>query len=108
MVTPPVGDTLLSGITRRASSRCSETKPPVVERALSIDELVSTHRDGTLTEVFGTGTAAVVAPVGEIVFDGGALSLATTPDGVANRLGAVIRAIQRGERADGHGWLERV
>ena len=109
VVTPPLGDTLLAGITRDSVlTLLREQGVPIEERPLSLDEVLSAHRRGTLREVFGTGTAAVVAPVGEIAFEGGSISIAPAPGGVSERLGELVRAIQRGDHPDRHRWLDPV
>ncbi len=108
LCTPPLSGTILAGVTRDSvMTLARERGVPVEERPLSLDELVAAHRTGTLREVFGTGTAAVVSPIGELAWEEGSLRL---PGG--SGLGAALReelvAIQRGERADRHGWLEPV
>jgi branched-chain amino acid aminotransferase len=109
LVTPPLGDSLLAGVTRDSVlALLRDEGTNFEERPLALDELVLADRAGSLREVFGTGTAAVVAPVGELAFDGGAIALAPSPRGVAERLGRAVREIQRGERADVHGWTEAV
>ena len=106
VVTPPLADTLLAGVTRDSVlALLRDEKARVEERPLSVDELLSAHRNGKLAEVFGTGTAAVVAPVGELAMDEGSITLPASPDGVAERLGRALREIQRGERKDPHGWM---
>jgi branched-chain amino acid aminotransferase len=65
------------------------------------------HRAGKLQEVFGTGTAAVASPFGELAWEEDSIR---PPQGPG--LGAALReelvAIQRGEKADPHGWIEEV
>ncbi|HLI93823.1 MAG TPA: branched-chain amino acid aminotransferase [Puia sp.] len=70
LVTPPLGDTLLDGVTRDsllALARDGGLK--VEERAISVDELRNGLEKGIVTEAFGAGTAAVVAPIREIGID---------------------------------------
>jgi branched-chain amino acid aminotransferase len=64
----------------------------------------------TLEEVFGTGTASLVAPIGELGWGGGeALQLpAPGPGALGEKLRAALGAVQRGEAPDRHGWLEAV
>ncbi len=108
LATPPLSGTILAGVTRDSvMTLARERGATVEERPLSLDELVAAHRAGTLRELFGTGTAAVVSPIGELAWEEGSIRL---PEG--NGLGAALReelvAIQRGERPDRHGWLEPV
>ncbi len=108
LVTPPLSGTILAGVTRDSiMTLARERGVTVEERPLALEELVATHRSGKLGEVFGTGTAAVVSPIGELAWEEDAIRL---PEG--RGLGAVLKeeltAIQRGEKADRHGWIEEV
>ncbi|MGZ4034467.1 MAG: branched-chain amino acid aminotransferase, partial [Bacteroidia bacterium] len=59
LITPPVGDTILAGITRDSVlTLARDWKMKVQERKISIDEVLDAHKRGTLEEAFGTGTAA--------------------------------------------------
>jgi branched-chain amino acid aminotransferase len=110
LVTPPLGGTILAGVTRDSVIRlCQARGLRVEERPISLDEVAAAHRAGTLREVFGTGTAAVVSAVGELAWEGETLALpATGPDGLAERLRQELTAIQRGEARDAWGWMEEV
>jgi branched-chain amino acid aminotransferase len=81
----------------------------VNERPLGMEELLRTHKNGSLKELFGCGTAAVITPVGtlgwkgeDIVVNGG------QPGEVAQRLFEAITAIQYGRAPDTHGWMTEV
>src|SRR5690606_34754843 len=75
VVTPPLsGGTLLPGITRKSVLELLRARGITVqERRISIDELREAHGKGTLKEVFGTGTAAIISPVGTLGFSDGNL-----------------------------------
>jgi branched-chain amino acid aminotransferase len=108
LVTPPLSGTILAGVTRDSViALARERGVAVEERPLALEEVVAAHRAGSLREVFGTGTAAVVSPIGELAWEDDVIRL---PEG--RGLGAVLRdeltAIQRGERPDRHGWMEDV
>src|SRR5579875_2367032 len=106
VVTPPLEGSILAGVTRDsilALLRGWGLK--VSERQVSIDEVLAAARGGTLAEMWGTGTAAVVSPVGElgykderIVINGGK----TGP--LTQKLYDTIVAIQYGDTNDAHGW----
>ena len=67
VVTPMLNGSILPGVTRNSCIElCKEWGLPVEERKVSVDELFAAAEDGTLEEVWGTGTAAVVAPVKEL------------------------------------------
>jgi branched-chain amino acid aminotransferase len=109
VVTPPLSDTLLAGVTRdTVLTLLRDDGAPVQERPLALEELEAAHRAGTLAEVFGTGTAAVVAAVGELAWEGGGLQLPAPAGGTGERLRTRILAMQYGDAPDPHGWMERV
>jgi branched-chain amino acid aminotransferase len=69
VITPPVGGTVLAGVTRdSALTLMRKWGLKVSERPLTIDEVVAAHKSGALKEVWGTGTAAVISPVGELAY----------------------------------------
>ena len=111
LVTPPLSDSILAGVTRDcviALARDAGVK--VVERSLTVTELQNAYAKGSLKEVFGSGTAAVISPVGELAL-GGKEKLTINKGEVgplAGRLYEEISGIQRGTRPDKYGWLTRV
>src|SRR5438477_1489310 len=106
IITPPLAGTILAGVTRDSVLALTrEWGLRVSERAISIDEVVGAAHKGTLEEVWGTGTAAVVSPVGElsyrgerIVVNGGGIGPLT------QKLYDTIVEIQYGTVRDTHGW----
>src|SRR5687767_12923481 len=71
VITPPLAGTILAGVTRDSVlALAREWGMRVSERQLSIDEVVAAAKKGTLQEVWGTGTAAVISPVGELAYQG--------------------------------------
>jgi len=108
-VTPPLEGTILPGITRdSAIVLLADLGIPCEERRISVEELVLSSRDGTLTEAFGLGTAASVAPIHRLGLDGVDVRLEEFEGSVADRLKTALLAIQRGEVEDRHGWLRRL
>jgi branched-chain amino acid aminotransferase len=107
IVTPPLDGTILAGITRDSSLRLlREWGLPASERRLSIDEIRRAHARGELKEVFGTGTAAVVSPVGELGFPDGSLMVGDgSPGEVGERLYEALTGIHYGTRPDRYGWM---
>ncbi len=110
LVTPPLSDSILAGVTRDSVLvLAKDLGLAVEERPISIKELRAAHQAGGLTEVFGTGTAAVISPVGELAFAGEKLVVNDgQPGPVANELYETITAIQRGAKPDRHGWLKPI
>lgn len=110
VVTPMLAGSILPGITRRSAIEYLRAKGYAVEeRLVSIDELVEGARDGTLTEIFGTGTAAVISPVGMFGYQG---THYTVGDGRIGRIAAMLfdnlTGIQSGRLPDEFGWVYRV
>ena len=67
VVTPMLNGSILPGITRDSVLRiCRDWGLPTEERRISVEELLQAQKEGKLEEVFGTGTAAVISPVGKL------------------------------------------
>lgn len=104
--TAPCVGTVLPGVTRMS---CIELLKhwniPVSEERLPIDKIMEASKKGTLEEVFGTGTAAVISPVGELRFED---DVAYINDGkigeVTQRLYDALTGIQWGKISDEHNW----
>ncbi len=110
VITPPLTGSILPGVTR--DSVLTLTKGwglKVVERLISIDEVLEANRQGTLLEIFGTGTAAVISPVGSLHYKGQDCLIHGGKTGnIAQRLFDEIQAIQYGEKDDPYGWVVKV
>jgi branched-chain amino acid aminotransferase len=104
LVTPPLSDSILAGITRDSLLTLARAKGmKTVERPISRGELES----GKVKEVFGSGTAAVVSPVGELSFETKRVVINDgVPGPVAKMLYDELTAIQRGTKPDAHGWMK--
>jgi branched-chain amino acid aminotransferase len=110
LVTPPLSDSILGGITRDSVLvLAKDLGLKAEERPLSLSELKAAHQSGALTEVFGTGTAAVISPVGELAFKTGKLVLnGGQPGPVSLRLFEEISGLQQGLKPDRYGWMHQV
>ena len=110
VITPPLTGTILPGVTRDAAlCLLREWGLRVGERQISIDEVSEAARSGLLREVWGTGTAAVVSPVGELAYKGEHIVVNDGRIGaVTQRLYDTITAIQYARIPDTHGWLVAV
>lgn len=106
LVTPPPSDSILDGINRASLLALAGVLGiPVEERAVSIDELKDTALSGNLTEAFGAGTAAIVAPIKTIGIDGIDFTLpAVTEKSIQQQLKNKLTAIRNGREADIFGW----
>jgi len=107
VVTPPLSGTILPGITRDATlTLMREWGLRVSERPISIDEVVDAAENGRLREVWGTGTAAVVSPVGELAYRDARVTVNEGRIGeVTQRLYDAVTAIQYARVPDTHGWM---
>lgn len=107
IVTPPLDGSILAGITRDSVlALLRDEGLPVEERPLSVEELEGAERDSRLMELFGSGTAAVVAPIAELAVGTRTLRPREgAPGPVARRLQEQMTAIQYGNAPDRHGWL---
>lgn len=107
LVTPPLRGSILAGITRDSVIRLAKHWAiPVEERPITIDEVMAAHDKGTLQEIFGSGTAAVVSPVNELAWNDRVITIKDGRVGpVAQRLYDEIIAIQYGEAEDPFNWV---
>jgi branched-chain amino acid aminotransferase len=107
VITPPLGSgTILPGVTRdSALTLMREWGLRVSERQVSIDEVARAARSGALKEVWGTGTAAVISPVGELAYKGERVVVHGGKIGeLTQKLYDAIVGIQYGTAPDTHGW----
>jgi branched-chain amino acid aminotransferase len=106
IITPPLTGTILPGVTRDSSlALMRKWGLEVSERQVSIDEVVEAHERGRLDEVWGTGTAAVISPVGELAYKGRKMVINGGKIGpLTQRLYDAIVAIQYGQAPDPDGW----
>ena len=110
LITPPLGGSILSGLTRNsAMTLAKDWGIPVVERRISIDEVLEAAGDGSLQEVFATGTAAVISPVGELFYKDEKYIINEGKTGdLAQKIFDELQKIQFGEKKDHYNWSVRV
>ena len=110
VVTPSLDGSILPGITRE-SVLCllNKWKMSVCERMISIHELYDAYKRGEVEEAFGTGTAAVISPIGELNWNNNQLIINDRKIGpVAQKLYDTITGIQFGRTNDEFGWTDEV
>ena len=110
VVTPQLRGSILPGITRKSIIELLKSEGfPVEERLISVDELAAAMADGSLEEAFGSGTAAVVSPIGALIYkdkeyvvNGGKIGKLT------QHLYDTLTGIQWGKTEDKFGWTVEV
>jgi branched-chain amino acid aminotransferase len=106
LVTPPLSDSILDGVTRDSLLQlANDAGFSVDERKISVDELELAFKEGRITEAFGAGTAAVVAPIKTININDTDYQL---PEYTGNSINVMIKqkldAIRSGTETDVYGW----
>jgi len=110
LVTPPLAGSILPGVTRNSViTLAKHLKTKVVERPISIDEVIAASKNGSLKEAFASGTAAIISPVGHIHFRGKEHSINKGKTGtLAEKLYNEILQIQYGLKDDPFGWRVKI
>lgn len=110
VVTPNLGGSILPGVTRDSVIQLAKHLGyEVEERQISIDEVIAGLKDGSLTEAFGSGTAAVISPVGSLFFKGHNYEVTGNKVGrVTQDLYDKLTAIQWGRATDPFGWSQEI
>ncbi|HZJ75368.1 MAG TPA: branched-chain amino acid aminotransferase [Clostridia bacterium] len=106
VITPMLSGSILPGITRDSViALCKHWGLPVEERKIPVDELIDAQKNGTLEEVFGTGTAAVISPVGKLRYKDEVMTVKDGETGeLSQKLYDTITGIQTGHIEDKFGW----
>ncbi|MGR8918990.1 MAG: branched-chain amino acid aminotransferase [Gammaproteobacteria bacterium] len=110
IVTPTLTGAILKGITRRSLlTLAPDLGYEVEERRIEIDEIISGLADGRVTEIFGMGTGAVIAPVGRLAYREQEITVRDgQPGPVATRLYEELTGLQYGLRPDPYGWTRTI
>jgi len=106
IVTPMLNGSILPGITRDSVIHlCKSWGMTVEERKVSVDELIEAQKNGKLEEVFGSGTAAVISPVGKLRYMDDVMTIGDGGIGpVSQKLYDTVTGIQNGTAEDPFGW----
>ncbi|MCX5620051.1 branched-chain amino acid aminotransferase [Bombella pollinis] len=111
VVTPPLGGTILRGITRDSILKLGRHMGlTMVEEPLAIEDVFKAAATGDITEAFACGTAAVISPIGEFRRKAGSVAFGDgkTAGPVTMKLRNALCGLQRGEEADPFGWVHPV
>lgn len=106
LITPKLTSALLDGVTRDSIIKLAPSLGMTVEqRKVSVAEIEEAFKNGTITEAFGAGTAAVVSPIATINIHGLDYNLPTsTPDSFQDRVKVKLNNIRLGHEPDTYGW----
>ncbi len=106
LITPPLGGSILPGITRDSVLQLArDWGCKVSERRITIEEVIAGAENGELQESFGTGTAAVISPIGSLNYRGKEIQINKGRIGpFSKRLFEELQAIQFGYAEDRHQW----
>ncbi|HQR91703.1 MAG: branched chain amino acid aminotransferase [Bacteroidetes bacterium 24-39-8] len=109
-VTPSLEEgTILHGVTRKSvMTLLSEMGIKIEERRINVDELVAAYQSGQLQEVFGTGTAATIAPIKELKYKDHIMPFDLEKFKVSPAIKQQLDDIKEGRVADTHGWMFKV
>lgn len=110
IVTPSLEGSILSGVTRASCiDMLKNWGIKVEERKISIDELCKAYDEGKLIEAFGTGTAAVISPIGELNYNGKEMFINKGKIGeISQKLYDTLTGIQWGKIEDTYNWTVRI
>lgn len=110
IVTPMLNGSILPGITRASViDLCKHWGLDVEERRISVEELLQAQKDGSLEECFGTGTAAVISPVGKLRYKDDVMVIGGGEIGaVSHKIYDTLTALQWGEGEAPFGWRVEV
>lgn len=106
VITPQLNGSILPGVTRDSVIQlCKDWNIPIEERRISIDEICEAHKKGILEEVFGSGTAAVISPVGQLRIKDHVMKIQDGRIGsLSQRIYDTITGIQLGKIEDTRNW----
>jgi branched-chain amino acid aminotransferase len=109
-ITPDLEEgTILEGVTRSSVMQgLKDMGIPVEERRISIDEVVKAYKEGRVNEVFGTGTAAVIAPIRELNYKGFTMQFNTDSYRISTAVKTWLNDIREGRLEDKYGWMLKV
>jgi len=110
IVTAPLTGSILSGVTRDSVIELAATLGySIEERLIEVNELMADIKEGKVTEAFGSGTAAVITPVGKLCYKDDCLQLSAGKVGkITQRLYDTLTGIQTGKLKDEFGWVKFV
>lgn len=105
LITAPTSDRILDGVTRKSIIALAERNGVAIEvRPIEVSELIEAAKNGSLKEIFGAGTAAVVSPVSAFGYKNVVYDLPSTADGYSAKFKKELTDIQYNRAEDPFGW----
>ena len=109
LITPLTSDTILDGVTRKSVIQVArDIGIEVEERDITVTELISEFKSGNLKEVFGCGTAAVIAPINSFGYKDEKFQLEELDNNLASKIKTAIINIQQNISDDTHNWRYKI
>jgi len=110
LITPAVSSTILNGVTRSSVlTLARDMGYTVEERKVAVEEVIEAQRTGKLQEAFGAGTAATIAQIITIHYDGTDYELPPVEEReISNRIATELEKIRTGQAPDPHGWIYKI
>lgn len=109
LVTAPTSDRILDGITRKSLIALAEAEGiPVSIRSITVKELVEAAEQGSLQEMFGSGTAAVISPISGFGYKGKDYEIGTVENGTAEFLKKRLTSLQQNLSSDPFNWRHKI
>lgn len=109
LITAPISDRILDGVTRNSVLALAERNGIKTDiRRLTVDELVAAAKDGSLKEIFGSGTAAVISPVSDFCYNDIDYTLSKQEDSYATKFKKELMDIQYNKAEDPFGWRVQI
>ncbi len=109
LITAPTSDRILDGITRKSLIALAEAEGiPVSIRSITVKELVEAAEQGSLQEMFGSGTAAVISPISGFGYKGKDYEIGTVENGTAEFLKKRLTSLQQNLSSDPFNWRHKI
>ena len=109
LITSPTSDSILDGVTRKSIIEIAKSiNISVEERDITVDELLTAHKSGTLKEIFGTGTAVTVLPISGFGYRGNRFSIISNEEKTSDLLKIKLNNIQYAKTNDFNHWQYKI
>lgn len=109
LITPPTSESILSGITRDSLIKLAKhIGITCIEEPINLEKMLADYKSGAITEVFGAGTAATIAPINSISYKEHKLTFDNTESNYSIVLKTALQDIQYGRSEDPFGWRKTV